>query len=295
MVMSMTGFASRRGAGAGAAWSWDLRSVNGKGFDLRLRLPDGIEGLEPALRAEVSRGVSRGNVSLGLRVDRATGAAALRVDPEALAAVLAALKQIETAALEADVGLSPASTAEVLAQRGVLTGAAEADPAPLLAALLADLPPLLAEFHAMRAAEGQALSDVLRAQVARIAALTAEARGLAEARRGQAASVLRAALDRLLAQSDGIDAARFAQELALLAIKTDVTEELDRLDAHVAAARTLLAETGPVGRKLDFLMQEFNREANTLCAKAQSAELTRVGLDLKVTIDQMREQVQNVE
>ena len=99
----------------------------------------------------------------------------------------------------------------------------------------------------------------------------------------------------MLANAEGIEPARLAQELALLAVKTDVTEELDRLDAHVAAARTLLAETGPVGRKLDFLMQEFNREANTLCSKAQSAELTRVGLDLKVTIDQMREQVQNVE
>ena len=295
MVMSMTGFASRRGEGAGAAWSWDLRSVNGKGFDLRLRLPDGIEGLEPAVRAEVSRGVARGSVSLGLRVDRATGAAALRVDPEALAAVLAALKQIETAALDADVALSPASTAEVLTQRGVLTGATEADPAPLLAALLADLPRLLADFHAMRAAEGRALSDVLRAQVARIAALATESRALAEARRGQAAATLRDSLDRVLANAEGIEPARLAQELALLAVKTDVTEELDRLDAHVAAARTLLAETGPVGRKLDFLMQEFNREANTLCSKAQSAELTRVGLDLKVTIDQMREQVQNVE
>lgn len=295
MVTSMTGFASRRGEGAGAAWSWDLRAVNGKGFDLRLRLPEGLDGLEAAVRAEVSRGVARGNVSLGLRLDRATGTAALRVDPEALAAVLAALKQIETAALDADVSLSPASTAEVLAQRGVLTGATEADPAPLLAALLADLPPLLADFHAVRAAEGQALADVLRAQVNWIASLAAESRSLAEARRGQAADTLREALDRLLAQADGIDEARLAQELALLAVKTDVTEELDRLDAHVAAARVLLAETGPVGRKLDFLMQEFNREANTLCSKAQSADLTRVGLDLKVVIDQMREQVQNVE
>ncbi|MBI1217809.1 MAG: YicC family protein [Rhodobacteraceae bacterium] len=295
MVMSMTGFASRRGEGAGAAWSWDLRSVNGKGFDLRLRLPDGLDGLEAAVRAAISRGVVRGNVSLGLRLDRVTGTATQRVDPEALAAVLAALKQIETAALDADVALAPASAADVLTQRGVLTGAAEADPAPLLAALLADLPPLLADFHAMRAAEGRALADVLRAQVTRIAALAAESRALAEARRGQAATTLREALDRVLAAAEGVDAGRVAQELALMAVKTDVTEELDRLDAHVAAARTLLAETGPVGRKLDFLMQEFNREANTLCSKSQSAELTRVGLDLKVTIDQMREQVQNVE
>jgi uncharacterized protein (TIGR00255 family) len=192
--------------------------------------------------------------------------------------------------------LAPASAADVLAQRGVLAaGEPETDSAPLLAALKDDFESLLEAFGAARSAEGASLGAILAGQVDRIAALAQEARSLAEARRDQAATALREALARLLENAEGIDEARVAQELALLAVKQDVTEELDRLDAHVVAARTLLAEEGPVGRKLDFLMQEFNREANTLCSKAQSAALTRLGLDLKVTIDQMREQVQNVE
>ncbi len=296
MVTSMTGFAARRGAGAGASWAWDLRSVNGKGLDLRLRLPDGVDGLETAVRAEVQRRLHRGNVALSLRLVREGGAAGLRVDPVALDAVMVALRAVERAALDADVSIAPATAAEVMAQKGVLTGdQTEEDSAPLLAALLADLAGLLAEFHAARAAEGKALGAVLTAQLDRIADLAAEARVLAETRRAQAADHLREAVGRLLAASDGLDAGRIAQELALLAIKQDVTEELDRLAAHIGAARALLADPGPVGRKFDFLMQEFNREANTLCSKAQSAELTRVGLDLKVVIDQMREQVQNVE
>jgi uncharacterized protein (TIGR00255 family) len=140
-----------------------------------------------------------------------------------------------------------------------------------------------------------ALARVIGDQIDRIASLTAEAATLAAARRDTAAASLRAALARLLEAADGLDEGRIAQELALLAVKTDVTEELDRLTAHVAAARALLAEAGPVGRKLDFLMQEFMREANTLCSKAQALDLTRIGLDLKTVMDQMREQVQNVE
>ncbi len=218
------------------------------------------------------------------------------VNPAALAAVLGALKLVEQTAMALDVSLSPASTAEVLAQRGVLGGpAAEADNSALLAALLADLPDLLAAFNDMRQAEGRALAAILSAQIDSIARLATGARALAEARRGQAAAALREGLARILENAEALDEARVAQELALMAVKADVTEELDRLDAHVASARALLAEQAPVGRKLDFLMQEFNREANTLCSKSQSAELTRLGLDLKVTIDQMREQVQNVE
>jgi len=147
----------------------------------------------------------------------------------------------------------------------------------------------------MRRSEGAALAAVIAGQLDRIAALTAEAADLAEARKDAMAETLRQNLARVMETAETADPDRVAQELALIAVKTDVTEELDRLVAHVAAARTLLAEDGPVGRKLDFLTQEFNREANTLCSKAQSAELTRAGLDLKATIDQMREQVQNVE
>ncbi|WP_434611978.1 YicC/YloC family endoribonuclease [Tabrizicola sp. M-4] len=297
MTVSMTGFAARKGQGAGFGWAWDLRSVNGKGLDLRLRVPDWIDGLEAALRAELGRALGRGNVSLSLRVAREGGEEApLRVNAPVLAAVLRALGEVEAAAMGAGVTLAQATAADVLAVRGVLdTGAADEDTGPLRAAILADLPALLAEFNAMRAAEGAALQGVIAGQLDRIEALTGEARLEAEARREASAAALKEALAKVMANADGVDEARLAQELAMIAVKNDVTEELDRLTAHVAAARALLSEVGPVGRKFDFLMQEFMREANTLCSKAQAMALTRIGLDLKTVIDQMREQVQNVE
>ncbi|MFN4153235.1 MAG: YicC/YloC family endoribonuclease [Paracoccaceae bacterium] len=298
MTISMTGFAARKGQGAGFVWGWDIRSVNGKGLDLRLRLPDWVEGLELAVRAEVQKALSRGNVSLSLKVSREGGEAEARmqVNGPVLQAVLAALQRVEGAAMDAGVTLAQATAADVLAVRGVLeTASGEEDTAPLRAALLADLPVLLAEFAAMRASEGAAMQSVIAAQLDRIDALTRAAEAEADARRDSAAASLREALARVLDHAEGADEGRVAQELALIAVKQDVTEELDRLAAHIAAARALLAETGPVGRKFDFLMQEFMREANTLCSKAQSLGLTRIGLDLKTVIDQMREQVQNVE
>jgi uncharacterized protein (TIGR00255 family) len=299
MTISMTGFAARKGQGAGHSWTWDIRSVNGKGLDLRLRVPDWIDGLELALRGELSRALQRGNVNLTLKVARdgmGEDTEGLKVNTPALTAVLAALKQVEDAAMAAGVTLGQPTGADVLAVRGVLdTSSSDADTAPLRAAILTDLSALLTEFHAMRAAEGLALNRVIDAQLERIAALTTEAATEAAARRESSAASLRDALARILANAEGVDETRLAQELALIAVKNDVTEEIDRLGAHVSAARNLLAEAGQVGRKFDFLMQEFMREANTLCSKAQSLGLTRIGLDLKTVIDQMREQVQNVE
>ena len=299
MTVSMTGFAAAKGQGAGHSWAWDIRSVNGKGLDLRLRVPDWIDGLELALRGELSRSLQRGNVSLSLKIARdglAEGAEGLRVNTPALAAVLAALKQVEDAAMDAGVTLGQPTGADVLAVRGVLdTASADFDVTPLRAAILADLPGVLKNFHAMRAAEGAALHGVIAAQLDRIASLTQDAALEAAARRDAAATTLRDALAKVLANAEGVDETRLAQELALIAVKNDVAEELDRLTAHIDAARSLLAEAGQVGRKFDFLMQEFMREANTLCSKSQSLALTRIGLDLKTVIDQMREQVQNVE
>ena len=297
--VSMTGFAARRGQGAGHSWAWDIRSVNGKGLDLRLRVPEWIDGLEQALRAEMAKAMGRGNVSLSLKVARdgmSEGAEGLRVNPPALAAVLKAMAEVEQTAMDAGLTLAPANAADVLAVRGVLdTSAAEIDTAPLRAAILADLPALLAEFAAMRGAEGAVLARLIGAQLDEVARLTEAATREADARRAAASGHLRDALAKVLENVDGVDETRLAQELALLAVKNDVTEELDRLGAHIDAARALLADGGPVGRKFDFLMQEFMREANTLCSKAQSMALTRIGLDLKTVIDQMREQVQNVE
>jgi uncharacterized protein (TIGR00255 family) len=272
--------------------------VNGKGLDLRLRLPDWIEGLELAVRAELQKALTRGNVSLTLKVAQDGGdeAPAFRLNPHQLSAALVALAEVEESAMAAGLTLRQPTAADVLTLRGVLDQTQQdQDTGPLRAAILADLPALLADFAAMRAGEGAALAAVLTAQLDRIAALTAEAQRETAARSVTQAETLRDAVARVLAATDAVDAGRLAQELALLAVKTDVTEELDRLAAHVDAARAHVADPAPAGRKLDFLMQEFMREANTLCSKAQSLALTRIGLDLKTVIDQMREQVQNVE
>ncbi|KAB2885182.1 MAG: YicC family protein [Albidovulum sp.] len=292
----MTGFATRRGSAPGFDWTWEIRSVNGKGLDVRLRLPDWIDGLEPAVRAAVAKVAERGNITLGLRLARGAGGEVLKVNAGGLDAALSALAVVRARAEAAGLPLAETSAAAILSLRGVTEAGGEAeDTAPLLAALLADLDPLLADFAAMRRAEGSALAGVIARQTDRIAALAAEAATAAEARRPEMARSLSEALARVMASAAEADPARVAQELALLAVKADVTEELDRLEAHVGAARKLLAAGGAVGRKFDFLMQEFMREANTLCSKSGNAGLTRIGLDLKHVIDQMREQVQNVE
>jgi uncharacterized protein (TIGR00255 family) len=300
MVKSMTGFASASGEidveAARFAYRWELRAGNGRGLDLRLRLPEGVEGLEVAVRPLLAGAVARGSVTLSLRLARADRGAGLRLAPATLDAALELVAAAEARALERGLQLAPMTAGDLLGLRGVLeTDAEPADPAPLVAALAGTLDPLLAEFDAARTREGAALRETLAARVGEVERLTAEARALAESRRDDQAEALRAALARLGEAAPTVDAGRLEQELALIAIRSDLTEELDRLEAHAAAARAHLAGGGPVGRKLDFLMQEFNREANTLCAKSQHAPLTRIGLDLKTVIDQMREQVQNVE
>ena len=295
-MRSMTGFAAATGAMDPFRWSWDIRSVNGKGLDLRMRVPDWIDGLEVAIKPLVLARAHRGNITLSLRVSRDDAVAAVTLNTTQMKATVQSLLAIEAEAMEQGLSLAPSRASDVAMMRGVLEqGVSQDDPAPLRAALMAELPSLLAAFDDMRKAEGTALLDVLTAQLDEVAELTTQAARLAEARKAEVAATLKINLARVLDNTDGADPDRVAQELALLAVKADVTEEIDRLRAHVDAARTLLTERGAIGRKLDFLMQEFNREANTLCSKAQNADLTRVGLDLKALIDQMREQVQNVE
>ncbi len=295
MTISMTGFAAAKGQGAGASWAWDIRGVNGKGLDLRLRVPDWIAGLEAMVRADLAKAVARGNISLNLRVARdGDGEAGLRLNQAAVASVLRAFADVEQAAMAAGLTLAQPSPADVLGMRGVLeNGGTDEDTGVLRAAIMADLPGLIADFQAMRAAEGAALHAVIAGQLAQVARLTQAAAEAALARRDHVAMAMQEAIARVMAE--GVDAARLEQELALIAVKSDVTEELDRLRAHIAAAQALLEDKGQVGRKFDFLMQEFMREANTLCSKAADIALTRIGLDLKTVIDQMREQVQNVE
>ncbi len=296
MLNSMTGFATLKGQLDPWSWTWDIRAVNGRGLDLRLKLPDWTPGLETEARKLVSKAVARGNVTLGLRIGREAAEGAVALNRAGLDSLLAVLAEIDAAFAAKGLALTPPSAVEVAAMRGVVeTSLPEEDPAPLVAALLAQLPELLAAFDAMRAHEGRALAAVLEDRLTAIEALLGEAAGAVEARREAQADNLRAALARVLDNADGADPDRVAQELALIAVKSDVREEIDRLTAHVAQARDLIRSGGPCGRKLDFLMQEFNREANTLCAKAQFQELTRVGLEIKAVVDQMREQVQNVE
>ncbi|WP_299844830.1 YicC/YloC family endoribonuclease [uncultured Roseovarius sp.] len=292
----MTAFASGKGAFEAYSWAWELRSVNGKGLDLRLRVPEWIEGLEVAIRGRLGKAVSRGNLALSLRIQSEDQAGSLSVNTGQLDDVLGAMAEVEAQAMDRGLSLAPANAADVLAVRGVLeVGNADQDTSGLCKALLVDLEPLLENFLNMRAAEGSALEAVLDEQLQSIARLTSDAAAAADARKAEMADNLRAQLVRVLENSDGADETRVAQELAMLSVKADVTEEIDRLSAHVKAARDLLAAGSPIGRKLDFLSQEFNREANTICSKAQSVALTTIGLELKTVIDQMREQVQNVE
>ena len=296
VTVSMTGFASAKGHEAGFSWAWELRSVNSKGLDLRLRVPDWVPGLEAALRARLSRDITRGAVTLSLRLGREDETGQLTLDMAQLDAVLDALAAVETRALDRGISLAPSRAADLLSLRGVLdTASADDDGEALKTALMTAFEPLIADFLAMRRAEGAALNDVIAAQLHTIAGLTADAAEAAQARRDEQAEALNAALARVMDGAAGVDEARIAQELALIAVKADITEELDRLTAHVAAARELLGAGAPIGRKFDFLAQEFNREANTLCSKSGAKALTAIGLELKTVIDQMREQIQNVE
>lgn len=295
MTHSMTAYASRTGQSDTASLHWDLRSVNGRGLDIRTRLPDGMDKLDQTLRTALGKALHRGTVTVTLKVTRIDGAAALNIDEAQLDRVLQALDLVQERAFAAGVTLGQPTAADVLSARGVLGQAASANSDPdLHAALTTDIGPLLADFTAMRAHEGAALQHIIADQLDRTRALIDQAHALAEARKPKVRTALRDAYAKIM-EVTAADDARLVQELALLATKQDVTEELDRLKAHVAAAWDIIEDDGPAGRRLDFLAQEFNREVNTLCAKSQDVELTQVGLALKLVVDQMREQIQNVE
>ncbi|RFU14086.1 YicC family protein [Rhodobacteraceae bacterium W635] len=295
MVNSMTGYAARDVASDGSLRSWELRGVNGRGLEMRLRLPDRLGRLEIPLRERLKAALARGSVTLTLRVAREEGGKAGAVDEAALSSALAALSHVQRASEAQGLPVAPPDPVRILTMPGVMVASAE-ETLPADEALLEEFGVLLEAFLASRAAEGRALQRTLTAQIDRLEALTGQAVEQAAARGDSAADRMAETLARVLRASDGMDPDRLAQELALIAVKTDVTEEIDRLaSAHIPAARALLEADGPVGRRFDFLLQEFNREANTLCSKSGDAGLTQTGLDLKVVIDQMREQVQNVE
>lgn len=292
---SMTGFARVEGAHGAVRWHWELRSVNGKGLDARLRLPSGMDAIEAKLRAELARHLKRGNCQINLVLDRTGEAAPLRVNRAALAVVLEAIGE-----LQKNMEVMPPRPEGILALKGVLENAEdvvedEEAKTALEAALVSSFTEGAKALAAARAEEGAKLAAVLSGQVDEIERLTRAAADCPAATAAALQARLREQLKELLGSASAIAEDRVAQEAALLATRADIREELDRLVAHVEQARELLASSDAVGRRLDFLTQEFNREANTLCSKAADVSLTRIGLDLKAVIDQFREQIQNVE
>jgi uncharacterized protein (TIGR00255 family) len=291
----MTGFARADGEIAAARWHWELRSVNGKGLDARFRLVAGFETMETKLREELARHMKRGNVQISLTLERGRAAAPLRVNEDALNVVLAAI-----ADLQQRVELMPPRPEGILALKGVLEaaetiGETEEEYAALEAALVASFGKAAAALAKARGEEGRKLEAVLRDQVDEIERLTNQAAKSPSVGVEAMRARMEIQIAELLGASPALSQERLAQEAAMIATKADVREEIDRLTAHVAQARELFAGAEPAGRRLDFLTQEFNREANTLCSKAADVSLTRIGLELKAVIDQLREQVQNVE
>lgn len=293
-LQSMTGFARASGEHDGVAIGWELKSVNGKGLEPRLRLPSGYERLEQKVRQAVSRRFSRGNIQAALSVGK-SGIAGQPIVNEAFLTDVAGLAK----RLEEQFGLAPARADGLLALRGVLE-MPEGAPTDELrdaqdAAILSALDEALDDLERARREEGEALGVLLEGHLAAIGELTARAE--ADTSRDPAAIRSRLAdqVRLLLDASPSLDEARLHAEAAFLATKADIREEIDRLKTHVASARSLISAGGPVGRKLDFLAQEFNRESNTLCSKSNAAAITAIGLELKAVVDQFREQVQNLE
>jgi uncharacterized protein (TIGR00255 family) len=291
---SMTGFARADGAVDGAQWYWEIRAVNGKALDMRCRLPSGFDGLEVEARKRLAGIVRRGNCQLALHVARDRAADELKINHAVLDQIVALMSD-----LGGKIEAAPARLDGLLGIRGVLEleepQESDDERQVLEAAVLISLDEALSALGAMRRAEGQKLELFLQGQVSRIEELIIAARDCP----ARSAEAIRAWLGdqvaRLIDTTTALDPDRLHQEAIMLAAKADIQEELDRLFAHVEAVRELLKSSEPAGRKLDFLTQEFNREANTLCSKANDHSLTAIGLDLKAVVDQMREQVQNIE
>ena len=293
-LVSMTGFAEAHGSHDGARWRWEVKSVNGRGLELRLRLPPGFDGMEPAARVLASSRFKRGNLQAALTFESAASARGLRIDAAALASAVKIAKEIAT-----ETGLRPASIDGLLALKGVIVqddtlDATAREHAGRDAAILESLAAAFDALARARAGEGAKLGTVLNAQMAEIARLTTAAGTMAAAQPAALRDKLLQQIDDLVAPGT-VSPERLAQEIALLAVRADIREEIDRLASHVTEAKRLLASGEAIGRKIDFLAQEFNRESNTLCSKSSDIELTRIGLDLKAVIDQFREQAMNVE
>ena len=291
-LSSMTGYARADGESAGMAWLWEVKTVNAKGFELRLRVPPGFDALETQARSRIASRIRRGTIQANLNLQRPQATQTVRLNRANLEALILALAKIDS-----PDHIRPASLDGLLAVPGVVEQAdrAERDNGVLAQGMMAGLETALDRLVAMRDQEGEALGAVLRERLAAIARLTQDA-DQAPSRQPEAIRKrLGQKLSTLMADVPALDETRLFQEAILMAAKADVREELDRLVLHRAAATTLLDQGGAVGRRLDFLAQELSREAGTLCAKANDGDLTLIGLDLRTQIDQFREQVQNLE
>ena len=293
-LKSMTGFGRSAGVHGETSWHWEVRSVNGRGLELRFRMPSGLEGLEIKARSQAQEKLARGNCTLNLALRRETGQLAIRLNEAALSQALAAAERAQALTHKEAPNLDT-----LLAMRGVVEVVegeeSEEAHAKLEDALLKGLGGALDQLVAARKAEGARLACVMTNQLGQISDLV-ERVADASARQPQAIRQrLTEQVTRIMETGAGLDPERLHQEALLLAAKADIQEELDRLRAHVAAANDILAQDPPAGRGLEFLAQEFNREANTLCSKASDVEISRAGLELKTVIDQLREQVQNIE
>ena len=291
MIASMTGFARAAGTSGPVQWAWEVRSVNGRGLDVRMRVPSGFDGVGEVARTALQKTLVRGQCQLSLNLTKPETAARVRVNETLLAQLAEAVARVPR-----PEGVAPVTMDGLLAIRGVIE--AEEEAAPETESLARDLAEgvvrLVADLVESRRAEGRQLEGIVGGQITRIAELT-EAAEACPARRPEAIRARLAAGVAVLLDAGGLDPERLHQEAVLMAAKADVREELDRLQAHIASVRELLAGGGAIGRRLDFLAQELGREANTLCAKANDVSLSRIGLDLKAVVEQFREQVQNVE
>lgn len=290
MISSMTGFARAAGTSGPAQWAWEVRSVNGRGLDVRVRVPNGFDAVGEVARTALQKTLARGQCQLSLTLTRPETASRPRIDEALLASLAQAVARVPV-----PEGIAPATMDGLLGIRGVIdSDDAQREDTDTLARDLAEgVVRLVADLVESRRAEGRHLQEIVAGQLHEMAELTMAAEGC-PARKPEAIRERLAASVAALSET-GLDPQRLHQEAVLLAAKADVREELDRLRAHLSAAGELLAAGGAVGRRLDFLSQEFAREANTLCAKANDVALSRIGLDLKAVVEQFREQVQNVE
>lgn len=293
-LKSMTGFASGSAAHSGYSWSFEVKSVNAKGLDIRSRVPSFLDGLDIEIKKLVSKSLQRGTIFVNLNIERDGADNDFTINSKLLDSL------IETASAYSDrPGIAPASIDGLMNIKGVIDfsskGIDEDEKKQLLTALIKHLQTVVSDLIEARLGEGLRMQEILSSNMDEMLALVASAEQCAAVRIEAVRDRFQANVERLLQDDASVSKDRLEQEIAILAVKADITEEIDRLRSHITEAREIMESSDAVGRRLDFLSQEFNREANTLCSKSNDKDLTRIGLAMKVLIDQFREQIQNIE